>query len=81
MKREVCFLVGPGDVVLWSDASDSPLALPDSRERWEAFPRSARRALLEWIVQAKRPETRVRRVTETAAGAARGIRANQPSGS
>lgn len=37
MKREVCFLIGIGDVVLWSDASDSPLALPDSRERWEAI--------------------------------------------
>lgn len=37
MKREVCFLIGPGDAVLWSDASDSPLALPDSRDRWEAI--------------------------------------------
>lgn len=35
--REVCFLIGEGDVVLWSDASDSPLALPDSRARWEAI--------------------------------------------
>jgi len=37
MKREVCFLIGPDDTVLWSDASDSPLALPDSRDRWEAI--------------------------------------------
>ena len=37
MKREVCFLIGAGDAVLWSDASTSPLALPDSRERWEAI--------------------------------------------
>lgn len=37
MKREVCFLIGAIDVVLWSDASDSPHALPDSRERWEAI--------------------------------------------
>ena len=34
MKREVCFLIGDGGAVLWSDASDSPSALPDSRERW-----------------------------------------------
>lgn len=35
MLREVCFLIGEGDVVLWSDASTSPVALPDSRERWD----------------------------------------------
>jgi len=33
--REVLLLLGEGDVVLWSDASDSPVALPDSRARWE----------------------------------------------
>lgn len=37
MKREVCFLIGRQGEVLWSDASSSPLALPDSRERWEAI--------------------------------------------
>jgi hypothetical protein len=33
--REVLFLIGRGDVVLYGDASDSPVALPDSRRRWE----------------------------------------------
>lgn len=37
MKREVFFLIGANDVVLWSDASESALALPDSRARWEAI--------------------------------------------
>lgn len=37
MLREVCFLVGPAGEVLWADASDSPVALPDSRARWEAI--------------------------------------------
>jgi len=36
-RREVCFLVGKGGAILWADASDSPAALPDSRERWEAI--------------------------------------------
>ena len=36
-KREVCFLIGRGDTILWADASDSPSALPDSRARWEAI--------------------------------------------
>ena len=37
MRREVCFLIGAGERVLWADASDSPTALPDSRARWEAI--------------------------------------------
>ncbi len=37
MLREVCFLIGESDAVLWSDASQSPTALPDSRTRWEAI--------------------------------------------
>lgn len=35
--REVCLLIGRDGTVLWSDASDSPVALPDSRARWEAI--------------------------------------------
>lgn len=48
---------------------------PGSREQFDAFPRSVRRGILEWIVQAKRPETRARRVLETATLAQRGERA------
>jgi uncharacterized protein YdeI (YjbR/CyaY-like superfamily) len=50
---------------------------PGSRQRWDGFPPSARRAILEWIVQAKRPPTRARRIEETARLAARGERANE----
>ncbi|MFT3707426.1 MAG: Mov34/MPN/PAD-1 family protein [Archangium sp.] len=37
MKREVFFLIGANDAVLWSDTAETPLALPDSRARWEAI--------------------------------------------
>jgi hypothetical protein len=37
VKREVFFVIGANDTVLWSDASESPIALPDSRARWEAI--------------------------------------------
>src|SRR5262249_17355319 len=37
MKREVCFLIGEGGRVLWSDAGESPIALLDSRDRWQAI--------------------------------------------
>jgi len=47
-----------------------------SREQWEAFPRSAKRAMLEWIVQAKRPHTRANRIEQAAAEAAEGKRAH-----
>lgn len=37
MKQEVCFLIGRGGAVLWADASGDPVALPDSRQRWETI--------------------------------------------
>jgi uncharacterized protein YdeI (YjbR/CyaY-like superfamily) len=50
---------------------------PGSRAQWEAFPRSVKRGVLEWILQARKPDTRRKRVEETARLAARGERANQ----
>ena len=35
--REACFLIGRGGAILWADASSSPYAMPDSRERWDAI--------------------------------------------
>jgi hypothetical protein len=37
MRREVCFLIDGEGRLLWSDASSSPVSLPDSRARWEAI--------------------------------------------
>ncbi len=50
---------------------------PPAAAQWESFPRSAKRGILEWIVQAKRPETRAKRIGETARLSAKGERANQ----
>lgn len=50
---------------------------PGARATWDAFPRSVRRGVLEWIVQAKRAPTRAKRIAETAEKASRGERANQ----
>ncbi|NJK43300.1 MAG: hypothetical protein HC933_02705 [Pleurocapsa sp. SU_196_0] len=50
---------------------------PNAAENFAAFPRSAKRGILEWIVQAKRLETRAKRVEETARLAAQNVRANQ----
>ncbi|MEO1434183.1 MAG: YdeI/OmpD-associated family protein [Bacteroidota bacterium] len=50
---------------------------PGSTVNWEAFPRSAKRGILEWILNAKRPETRAKRIAETARLAQQNERANQ----
>ena len=65
------------DLVVPADLAAAFDAVPGSREHWEAFPRSAKRALLEWVVQAKTAPTRARRVAETSECAGRGERANQ----
>ncbi|MEZ5059129.1 MAG: YdeI/OmpD-associated family protein [Saprospiraceae bacterium] len=46
-------------------------------ENWNNFPPSTRRGILEWILNAKKPETREKRILETAEKAERNIRANQ----
>lgn len=50
---------------------------PGAAKNFEAFPRSAKRGILEWIVQAKKTGTRAARISETAILAARNERANQ----
>jgi uncharacterized protein YdeI (YjbR/CyaY-like superfamily) len=44
---------------------------------FEQFPRSVKRGILEWIANAKKPETRSRRIEETARLARSNERANQ----
>ena len=48
-----------------------------ARGYFEAFPRSAKRAILEWISSAKKSETRAKRIEETVTKAEQNIRANQ----
>ena len=38
---------------------------PTAYTNWENFPPSARRGILEWVYNAKRPETRTKRIVET----------------
>ena len=45
-------------------------------DNWEAFPRSVKRGILEWIKKAKRPETRAKRIHDTVSKARENIRAN-----
>ena len=43
---------------------------------FEAFPRSSKKIILEWIHNAKRPETRQKRIEETVSMAEKNLRAN-----
>lgn len=62
-------LVVPDDLQAALDAR------PPAAANWTAFPPSARTMALGWIAQARRPETRARRIAETAELAARNERA------
>lgn len=65
---------------------DLQQALHQEKGAWDyfmAFPKSSKKNILEWVHNAKQPETRLKRITETAQLAAKNIRANhyrQPKG-
>lgn len=59
------------------DLLQALVALPPAEEKFLSFPRSVKRGILEWILQAKRPETRAARIQETARMAQINQRANQ----
>ena len=63
-------LIEPPELASALDAS------PEARRHWDAFPRSPRRALIWWVMSAKRSETRQRRVTTIVEEASQGRRAN-----
>jgi uncharacterized protein YdeI (YjbR/CyaY-like superfamily) len=62
-------LVEPADLAAALDADPAALA------QWRAFPPSARKAMLWWVVTAARDETRARRVETIVDKAANGERA------
>lgn len=59
------------------DLAEALAVYTDAVDNFEAFPPSVKRSILEWIQNAKRPQTRQKRVEETARLAQDNIRANQ----
>jgi uncharacterized protein YdeI (YjbR/CyaY-like superfamily) len=53
-------------------------ARPPAAANFDAFPKSARRAMLEWVAQARRRETRAQRVAQVAERATLNERAYPP---
>ncbi len=64
-------------VVIPADLQTALLANPPAEGNFSAFPKSIKQGILQWILNAKRPETRAKRILETATLAAQNIRANQ----
>lgn len=64
-------LTEPADLAAALDAVSA------ARTHWDAFPRSTRRAILEWIGNARTDATRRVRISRTAHDAASNVRANQ----
>ena len=46
-------------------------------KNWEQFSRSVKRGILEWILNAKKAETRAKRIEETVSLAEKNVKANQ----
>lgn len=69
--NEVEDLVIPADLMKEFQKFNSAL------KNWNNFPDSSKRGILEWIFNAKRSETRKKRIDETASLANQNIRANQ----
>jgi uncharacterized protein YdeI (YjbR/CyaY-like superfamily) len=61
-----------------ADLAAALAADPEASRAGDTFPRSTVRAILEWISNAKKPETRAARVATTVSEAHAGRRANQP---
>jgi uncharacterized protein YdeI (YjbR/CyaY-like superfamily) len=70
-------LDGVENLEIPDDLATALALFPDAGAHFAAFPRSAKRGILEWILNAKRPETRARRIEETARLAEDNKRANQ----
>ena len=59
------------------DLDDTLAAFENARAHWDNFPKSARRGMLEWVLTAKQPATRAKRIAEIAQNAERNERSNQ----
>lgn len=62
-----------------ADLAAALAQLPAAAERWRDWAPSHRRQYVYWVLAAKRPETRARRVAEVVRRAAAGIRPGEPA--
>ena len=64
------------NIIIPEDLQKKFLKNKTAFKNFEAFPPSSKKIILHWITEAKRPETRAKRIEETISLAAKNIRAN-----
>jgi uncharacterized protein YdeI (YjbR/CyaY-like superfamily) len=64
------------EIEMPADLGNALAASPAAKATYDGFPPSCRREYLEWVVEAKRPETRATRVAQAVAWMAEGKRRN-----
>ena len=64
------------EMIIPEDLKSALAVNPDAERYFMEFPRSSKKNILEWIYNAKQPETRNKRIQETVTLAAQNIRAN-----
>lgn len=64
------------NLVLPSDLREELEKNPNAMKYWEAFPNSVKRGILEWVFNAKKRETRQKRINSVVEKAAKNERAN-----
>jgi uncharacterized protein YdeI (YjbR/CyaY-like superfamily) len=65
------------NLVIPDDLKSMLTANPEASVHFEAFPGSVKKGILEWLLNAKTPSTRDKRMRETVTLAANNVRANQ----
>jgi uncharacterized protein YdeI (YjbR/CyaY-like superfamily) len=65
------------NLVIPKDLENELKKYQEAYKNFTNFPKSIRRGILEWILNAKKEETRLKRISETAVLAHKNIRANQ----
>lgn len=63
------------DLIVPDDLDAALDGVPGARTTWDSFAPSLRKGMLAWVVMAKRPETRTKRVAAIAEAAGRGEKA------
>ncbi len=71
-------LESAGNAVVPDDLQAAFDANPIAFENFDKFAPSSKRLILEWILNAKRPETRQKRIAQSVEMASRNERANHP---
>ena len=69
--NEVDNLILPQDLIIEFNKNN------EAKGNWEKFSKSVRQGILQWLLSAKRNETRQKRITEIVSKAEKNIKANQ----